>query len=230
MNFLSTTFNDIFKSSFLSRAVESFSLVDVVLGLVLSTLSGLFIYFIYKKSYSGMLYSRSFNVALLGLSVVTTVVIMAVTSNVVLSLGMVGALSIVRFRSAIKDPMDIVYLFWSIASGIVIGAGLYLIAIIGTAFVGGILLFFGNRLVSDNPYLLIVTCKGGAEEAQLSSLLTGRFKRYVLKSKAVRLDGTVELTFEVRMKNQETSFVNDLSRMEGISGAMLVSYNGEFSS
>ena len=126
------TFNDIFKSSFLEN-VSEFSILDTLIGMAFALAIGLFIYLIYKKTFSGVMYSSGFALALPGLSLVTTLVIMAVTSNVVLSLGMVGALSIVRFRAAIKEPMEIVYLFWALAVGIVIGAGMIPLAVIGLA-------------------------------------------------------------------------------------------------
>ena len=124
------TFNDIFKSSFIEN-VSGFSFVDSALALGSAFLVGLFIYMVYKKTYMGIMYSRPFNVSLVALTMLTTFVILAVTSNVVLSLGMVGALSIVRFRTAIKDPMDLVFLFWSLGSGIVLGAGLIPLAVMG---------------------------------------------------------------------------------------------------
>src|SRR5512133_1939353 len=117
------TFNDIFKTSFLEK-VSSFSALDMILALVLSFALGLFIFFVYKKTYRGVMYSASFGISLMALTMITSLVILAVTSNVILSLGMVGALSIVRFRTAIKEPLDIAFLFWSIAVGIVLGAGL----------------------------------------------------------------------------------------------------------
>ena len=129
------TFSDIFKSSFLTN-VTSVSLLDMVLALVLAFGVGLFVFFIYKKTYSGVMYSSSFGVTLIALTMITTLVILAVTSNVVLSLGMVGALSIVRFRTAIKEPMDIAFLFWSIAVGIVLGAGLIPLAVFGSVVIG----------------------------------------------------------------------------------------------
>jgi len=140
------SFNDIFKSSFL-ESVSTFSVLDTVIGLGVSLLIGLFIFLIYQKTLTGVLYSGSFALTLVGLSLVTTLVIMAVTSNVVLSLGMVGALSIVRFRTAIKEPVEIVFLFWSLAVGIVVGAGLIPLAVIGSAIIGVILLLFANRKV-----------------------------------------------------------------------------------
>ena len=132
------TFQDIFKSSFLEN-IASISLLDMVIALFLAFLLGLFIFFIYKKSYSGVMYSASFGVTLIALSLITTLLIMTVVSNIVLSLGMVGALSIVRFRTAIKEPMDIAFLFWAIAVGIVLAAGLIPLAVFGSIFIGVVL-------------------------------------------------------------------------------------------
>ena len=161
------TFNDIFKSSFLESVTE-FSAVDTLIGMVFALVIGLFIFMVYKKTFNGVMYSTGFAMTLVGLALVTTLVIMAVTSNVVLSLGMVGALSIVRFRAAIKEPVEIVYLFWSIAVGIVIGAGMIPLAVIGSAIIGIILILFANRKVHENPYLLILNCRDEkAEDAAL---------------------------------------------------------------
>ena len=137
------TFQDIFKSSFLEN-VGSVSLADMAIGLVLAFLLGVFIFFIYKNSYSGVMYSASFGVTLIAMAMITTLLIMAVVSNVVLSLGMVGALSIVRFRTAVKEPMDIAFLFWAIAVGIVLAAGLIPLAVLGSVFVGIVLLVFAK--------------------------------------------------------------------------------------
>ena len=151
-------FSDVYKSSFLNSVTE-FSVVDTVLGLVVALLIGLFIFVVYKKTLTGVMYSSGFALTLIGLSLVTTLVIMAVTSNVVLSLGMVGALSIVRFRAAIKEPVEIVFLFWALAVGIVVGAGMIPLAIIGSAIIGIILFVFANRKIRNNPYILILNCK-----------------------------------------------------------------------
>lgn len=119
------TFSDIFKSSFLEKAAE-FSVLDVTVGMLLASAIGLFIFFVYKNTYAGVMYSASFGVAIMAMTSITTLIILAVTSNLVLSLGMVGALSIVRFRTPIKEPLDIAFLYWAVAAGIVIGAGLIL--------------------------------------------------------------------------------------------------------
>ena len=138
------TFNDIFKSSFIEN-IASVSLLDMAIALILSFGLGLFIFFVYKKTYQGVMYSSSFGTTLLALTMITTIVILAVTSNVVLSLGMVGALSIVRFRTAIKEPLDIAFLFWSIADGIVLAAGMIPLAVIGSIIIGLILMIFVNK-------------------------------------------------------------------------------------
>ena len=157
------TFNDLFKSSFLEN-ISSFSALDMAIAMGLAFILGIFIFSVYKKTYTGVMYSAGFGVSLLGLTLITTLIILAVASNIILSLGMVGALSIVRFRTAIKEPLDIVFLFWSIAAGIVLGAGLVPLAILGSLFIGIILVIFVNRISLDSPYKLIVGSKNEQQE------------------------------------------------------------------
>ena len=220
------SFQDIFKSSFLENVTE-FSLLDTCIGLAVALLVGLFIFMIYKKTLTGVLYSDGFALTLVGLSLVTTLVIMAVTSNVVLSLGMVGALSIVRFRTAIKEPVEIVFLFWSLAVGIVIGAGMIPLAIIGSAIIGVILLLFANRKIRKLPYILVVSCKDEAAEQSITEILAKAVEYYTVKSKTVNAAG-IEFTAELRTKDAETAFVNRITELEGVGNATLVSYNGEY--
>lgn len=220
------TFNDIFKSSFLENITE-FSVLDTLLGLAAALVIGLFIFLIYKKTLTGVMYSSGFALTLVGLSLVTTLVIMAVTSNVVLSLGMVGALSIVRFRTAIKEPVEIVFLFWSLAVGIVIGAGMIPLAVIGSAIIGVILLLFANRKIKNNPYLLVLSCKNEQSEQSALELLRANTAHYIVKSKTITADG-IELTAELRTKDASTAFVNAIAVIEGVENATLVSYNGEY--
>lgn len=222
------SFKDIFKSSFLERMVSSFSITDIALGLGVAFLIGLFIYAVYRKTFSGVLYSHSFGISLVALPMITAVLILTVTSNVVLSLGMVGALSIVRFRAAIKDPLDIVYLFWSIGTGIVCGAGLFPLGIIGSVAIGVTLSVMANRNGYDNPYLLIVSCLDDEAEGRVTELLGQRVKRYVVRSKSVVAESGVELTLELRLRSQQTTFVNEIGRLEGVQNAMMVSYNGDY--
>ena len=220
------TFDDIFKSSFLEN-VTSVSLLDMGIALVLSFCLGLFIFLVYKKTFSGVMYSSSFGVTLVALTMITTVVILAVTSNVVLSLGMVGALSIVRFRTAIKEPLDIAFLFWSIAVGIVLAAGMIPLAVIGSVIIGVVLLVFANRKSVSHPYILVLSCDGHNAETKAQDFLRPYVKRCVLKSKTVQA-GSVELNLEVRLKDENTDFVNELSRIHGVRSAVLVSYNGDY--
>ena len=220
------SFNDVFKSSFLENVTE-FSTVDVLIGMAFALVIGMFIFFIYKKTFSGIMYSNGFGLTLIGLSLVTTLVIMAVTSNVVLSLGMVGALSIVRFRTAIKEPMEIVFLFWSLAVGIVIGAGMIPLAVIGSLIIGIILVIFANRKIRNTPYILIVNCNDENAEKSALELIGKSVGKYMVKSKSVNASG-IELTTEVRIKNNSTDFVNRVNELTGVSAATLVSYNGEY--
>ena len=222
------TFSDIFKSSFLESVTE-FSAVDTLIGMLFALVIGLFIFVVYKKTFSGVMYSTGFALALIGLSLVTTLVIMAVTSNVVLSLGMVGALSIVRFRAAIKEPMEIVFLFWSLAAGIVIGAGMIPLAVIGSAIIGVILFVFANRKFRATPYILIVNCADEAAENGAMGVIAHGVDKYVVKSKSVN-DAGIELTAEIRVKDAATDFVNRVKGVKGVSGATLVAYNGDYMS
>lgn len=220
------TFNDIFKSSFLEN-ITSVSILDMVLALVLAFGIGLFIFLVYKKTYTGVMFSSSFGVTLVALTMITTIVILAVTSNVVLSLGMVGALSIVRFRTAIKEPLDIAFLFWSIAVGIVLAAGMIPLAIIGSVIVGIILLVFVNKKSHCNPYIVVLTCKNHESEINAKSFLEKETKRCVVKSKTVQKD-LIELNLEIRLKEDNTDFINILSEMNGVNSVVLVSYNGDY--
>ncbi|MBE5959802.1 MAG: DUF4956 domain-containing protein [Lachnospiraceae bacterium] len=228
LNFLTTTtsFSDIFKSSFTDNII-SFNLMDTVIALVLAFVLGLFIFYVYKKTFNGVMYSRSFGVSLMAMSLITTFVILAVTSNVVLSLGMVGALSIVRFRAAVKEPLDIAFLFWAIASGIVLGAGMIPLAIFGSLLIGIIMILFVNRKTSDNPYILVISCENDAAEKNITEKVKASVKKHVVKSKTVSRNG-VELTLEVRLKDMTTEFVNQLADTAGVHNVVLVSYNGDY--
>ena len=220
------TFQDIFKSSFLEN-VTSVSLLDMSLALVLAFGLGLFIFLIYKKTFTGVMYSSGFGVTLVALTMITTMVILAVTSNVVLSLGMVGALSIVRFRTAIKEPLDIAFLFWSIAVGIVLAAGLIPLAVFGSMVIGFMLLVFVNRKSRCDPYIAVLQCDGQESETRAADFLRQNTRRCVVKSKTVQKDA-VELNLEIRLKDGNTGFINALADLPGVRSAVLVSYNGDY--
>ncbi len=223
---LTVTFQDIFKSSFLEN-ITSVSLLDMAIALILAFGLGLFIFLVYKKTFSGVMYSSSFGVTLVALTMVTTMVILAVTSNVVLSLGMVGALSIVRFRTAIKEPLDIAFLFWSIAVGIVLAAGMIPLAVMGSVVIGIILLVFVNKKSHVNPYIVVLQCDGQDSENRAKVYLEQFTQRCVVKSKTAQKD-MVELNLEVRLRDENTGFINILADMDGVRSAVLVSYNGDY--
>ncbi|MBR6148719.1 MAG: DUF4956 domain-containing protein [Lachnospiraceae bacterium] len=220
------TFNDIFKSSFLEN-VTSVSILDMLIAMILAFAIGMFIFLVYKKTYQGVMYSSSFGVTLVALTMITTLVILAVTSNVVLSLGMVGALSIVRFRTAIKEPLDIAFLFWSIAVGIVLAAGIIPLAVFGSIIIGVILIVFVNKKTSLMPYIIVLSCAGHDAETKANDFIRSKVNRFVVKSKSVQ-KGNIELNIEIRLKDDNTDFINELADMDGIKSAVLVSYNGEY--
>lgn len=220
------SFNDIFKSKFLEN-IESVSILDMAIALALAFGLGMFIFLVYNKTYQGVMYSSSFGTTLVALTMITTMVILAVTSNVVLSLGMVGALSIVRFRTAIKEPLDIAFLFWSIAVGIVLAAGMIPLAVAGSVIIGIILLVFVNKKSHCNPYIVVLSCTDSITEKKAVDFLNDNVKKCVVKSKTAA-NGSVELNLEIRMASDNTDFINNLSTMPGVNSAALVSYNGEY--
>ena len=220
------TFRDIFKSGFLARTAE-LSVLGMAVSMLLAFAIGLFIFYIYKKSYRGVMYSANFGTSLIAVALVTTFVMLAVTSNVVLSLGMVGALSIVRFRTAVKDPMDIAFLFWSLAAGIVLASGLVHLAVLGSLFIGLVMLVFSDRRDEERPYILVVHCAGEEAERAARDFASSRVKALSLKSKSVS-PGRVELNYEVRLAEGAADFVNALAELPGVENAILVSYNGDY--
>ena len=201
---------------------QSLTLDRVLLALLVTFTVNLFIFYIYRKTFKGVVYTREFNVGLVLTGLVVTLVTLPISSNIALSLGMVGALSIVRFRTAIKNPTDIVFTFWAIAVGIISGAGLYMIAIVGSPVIG-LFMFVLNRtnLGSTDPYLLVVHYVIGAETEVQDAL-----PKHKIRSRTVSLDN-VELMVEVRMKSKETSSIDDLLLIDGVKDATLVSYNAD---
>ena len=220
------TFNNIFKSSFLEKAVE-FSVSDVVIAMLISFAIGLFIFYVYKKTFAGVMYSSSFGVSIMAMTLITTLIILAVTSNIVLSLGMVGALSIVRFRTAVKEPLDIAFLFWAISAGIVVGAGLIPMAVIGSVFIGIILMVFVNKKSTDTPYIVVLNLVSDEAENAAMILIKEKTKKSLVKAKTVNKNG-IELTIEVRLLDMSAKLLNELLNINGVINACLVSYNGDY--
>ncbi|HBV68812.1 MAG TPA: DUF4956 domain-containing protein, partial [Clostridiales bacterium] len=196
-------------------------------AMLLSFAIGLFIFYVYKKTFAGVMYSASFGVSIMAMSLITTLVILAVTSNVILSLGMVGALSIVRFRTAIKEPLDIAFLFWSITAGIVIGAGLIPLAVIGSVIIGIVLLVFVNKKSTDTPYIIVINLTDDEAENGAMSMIKSKTKKSLIKAKTVSHNG-IELTVEVRLLDMSAKLVNELLAVKGVNNVCLVSYNGEY--
>ncbi|QMV41199.1 DUF4956 domain-containing protein [Cohnella cholangitidis] len=222
-----TTFTDVIKKSVLENFSSDIDITKIIITLMISFFVGLFIYILYKRIFSGILYSKSFNVSLIGMTLITSMVIIAINSNLVLSLGMVGALSIVRFRTPIKDPTDLIFLFWAAAAGIVTGAGFYSLAIIGSVIVGLVLFVFVKKATFETPYLMVVNCDGDASEQAIMKQLNTLVKRYNVKQKTVTNDN-VEMTVEVRLNGQETRFVNQITELSGVKNAVLISYSGDY--
>lgn len=218
-------FNDIIKNSF--SKLETFnpvSILDILLSLFLAFLVGIFIHWMYRKTFRGVVYSHNFNITLVLMTIITSLIIMTISTNIVLSLGMVGALSIVRFRTAIKDPLDIVYMFWAISAGIATGAKVYSVAIIGSLFIGLVLFLLTKQKPTKYTYLLIIRYE---EDAYLAVKKELSKTKHFVKSKIVK-HGVTELTVELKLKIDNTAFVNEISVLEGVKDVSLVHYNGDY--
>ncbi|MFZ5944800.1 MAG: DUF4956 domain-containing protein [Bacillota bacterium] len=218
-------FQDIIKRSLLNNNFfGSLSFPNILISLVITLILAGFILFIYRKTFNGVVFSQNFGAAIVMVSLITCLVIMTISSNLILSLGMVGALSIVRFRTAVKDPIDIVFMFWALTLGITTGAGLFLLSVSGSVFIGLTVLILMRFKSANNVFLLIIHYQEIAEK-QVYNILAGM--DYKLKSKTVS-KGTVELTVEIKVIGARTDFVSDIAEVEGVENTSLVSYNGEF--
>ena len=216
-------FNDIFKSSFLEN-MTSVSVTDMLLTLLLAFGLGMFIFLVYKKTYSGVMYSSSFGGTLVAMTMITSMTILAVTSNVVLSLGMVGALSIVRFRTAVKEPTDTAFLFWALATGIICGAGYVTVSILATLLLG--LLFVAIHVLGKKQkfgsYMIVARYTADSPVEDKIMELPG----FVMKNKSMTRD-TTELVGEVRLKDNNPRQINGLRKIEGVKEiSLMVSTSG----
>lgn len=222
-----TTFEDIFKSSFLEKT-STFSLTDSVIGLVSALLLGIFIYFVYKKTFNGVVYSHSFNISLLIMTLATSLVIMGISQNILLSLGMVGALSIVRFRTPIKDPMDLIFLFWSVVVGILTGAGFIPLAVVGSIIIGISIILLQNKIVIESPFLVVVKYDNEAANKQIEDVIASHSKKFLIKSKSVISEQDIEVTYEVRVKGNDATLASAITQVKGVQSAIMLSYDGNF--
>ncbi len=222
------TMSDVFSKSFVAMqsGMERFSAIEIIINLSVSFIVGMFIFYVYKKTFQGVLYQRSFNVSLVAIAMVITLIIMTISGNLVLSLGMVGALSIVRFRTPIKDPVDLVFIFWAITIGIANGVGYFNISIIGSIFMTIVLLFMTRKPEEEQPYLLVLQVPTATDAAPVVKEIRNSVERFMLKSKTVTPQYE-EITAEVRLKGDDTSFINRLHYDNKILKATLITYSGD---
>ena len=218
------TFQDIFKSSFLER-LDAVSLPDAVIALALAFCLGLFIFLVYKKCYAGVMYAPSFGVTLIALTLITTLLILAVTSNIVLSLGMVGALSIVRFRTAIKEPMDLMFLFWSISVGIICGAGLAQVAVILSVVMTLGILILDRLPVARAPMIFVVNADNFDAEDTVVETVRKYAKHYRIKSRNLA-ENSLDLVLELRT-DEGGKLVREVMGLAGVTSASLLAHDGE---
>lgn len=221
MNFL-----DMIKKSVVSEFTGSISVDKMIFSLLIAFLIGLFIVYIYRKTYTGVVYSKSFSLCIILLAMVTAMIIRTISSNLALSLGMVGALSIVRFRTAVKEPVDTGFMFWGITAGIMAGAGLYLISVLAS-FLLGLLYVVSYSMgfkVSSN-YLLVIKYESSAHD-EVSKIMK-KFKNKKLKSKSLSKN-VIELTFEVELKEVKEEIIDQFEGIEGVKNASLISYQNDF--
>ena len=225
-------FVDLIKKSVLNEFTGTISITDMALSLLTAFIIGLFIIYVYKKTFNGVVYSKSFALCLVLLGMVTSLIIRTINSNLALSLGMVGALSIVRFRTAIKEPVDTAFMFWAISAGIMTGAGLYLVAIVGSLLLG--VLYFVSYLLGfkvQNRYLYIIKYDVKVHDKVVKKLAS--LPKYKLRSKSLFKD-QVELTFEVDYKekgkddNFAVDIVDSFENMDGVTNVSLISYQNDF--
>lgn len=200
------------------------TITPIIIALVVSYVLGVFIFLVYKKTFRGVVYSQSFAMTLAAMTILTTMITLAISSNIALSLGMVGALSIVRYRTAIKDPVDILFLFWAVASGITIGAQLHYLAFVGSLIVI-LMLVTINRNVTNNIYILVVHYTGEHIDDELKRILRGN--RFKIKSKTIR-ENEVELAAEVVVKRDNIAFLESIRELESIKDAALIQYSGDY--
>ena len=224
---------DTIKKSVLENFGGTITTGDMLLSLFVAFLIGVFIIYVYRKTYTGVVYSKAFSLCILMLSMVTAMIIRTISSNISLSLGMVGALSIVRFRTAIKEPVDTAFMFWGISGGIMAGAGFYIPAIVASLGIG--ILYFATYLVrfrTSNRYLLVLKYNSSVHNDVLKKLKN--IKKFKIRSKSL-FGSDVELSLEVDIKenkktkgNIETNIVDQFSGMDGVINASLIAYQNDF--
>ena len=217
---------DFIKNSILESGMfDGVTVANAALGLLTALVMGVVIYFVYRKFYTGVIYSRAFAITLVGMTILTAMVTLAISTNIVISLGMVGALSIVRFRTAVKDPLDLLYLFWAITTGITAGAGMYALVGVCAVVMTLMIILFYHKQQRGRIYILVVHYVGDAAGDNVIRAL-GRTKHFI-KSKTMRKEKT-EMAIEVFCKNNDTFFMEKIREVEGVEDSTLIQYNGEY--
>lgn len=219
------SFIDMIKKSVINEFTGTISVNDMLISLLIAFLLGVYIVYIYRKTYTGVVYSKSFSLCIILLSMVTAMIIKTISSNLALSLGMVGALSIVRFRTAIKEPVDTVFMFWGITAGIMSGAGLYLISILASLILGVLyIISYSIGFKLNTNYLLIIRYNL-CSELQVNEILN-TIEKKKLKSKSLSKD-VVELTYEIEMKDNN-EIIDKFKDIDNIYSANIISYQNDF--
>ena len=218
-----TTFSDIFKKSFLQET-GNLTTADFIMSMLAAFVCGMIIYLIYRYFYKGVIYDHNFNILLVLTSMITCFIVIVISSNVVLSLGMVGALSIVRFRTAVKDPLDVGFLFWTVAVGITCGAGLYIISLAATVMISFVYMLLTRVRNRKRAYLLIVKYRENVQE-EVAKVI--HRLRKVLKNRTTS-GAFTEVTYQIRINQNNTSFVKTLAELEGVEFATVVEFSGDY--
>lgn len=202
------------------------SLPDALISMVMALAFGMIIYITYAKVFDEVSYSYNFGLSLIAICMITTSIVMVITSNVIVSIGMVGALSIIRFRSVIKDPLDIVFVFWSVGTGIIIASGMFILAIISMIIIALSLMLLANKCGRSALYILVINYKSDSED-EIIHLIKEKTKKNRIKSKSFNEDD-IELQIELKLLNNDTKFLTELSKRKDVRNAYMLSYNGEY--
>lgn len=217
--------NSFLKSELFDNAMTLETMFTIGISLIASLLMGLLIYFVYKKSFRGVVFSQSFAITLVGMTVLTCMITLAISTNIVLSLGMVGALSIVRYRTAIKEPMDLLFIFWGISTGIAVGASMYFLVLAAALIIIILLYILNRRGLGGQVFIMIVHYHGDDISDEIRRLMKNT--RYKIKSKTMRAQ-TTEMAVEVYAKKDNLTFAEHIRDLGQVDDVTLVQYNGEY--
>ena len=217
--------NDVLKNSFVEKFLSNISIIDIILTLGIASVFSIIIYFVYKITSKGVIYSKKFNVTMALMSIVTSGVVLSMQANIVVSLGMVGALSIVRFRTAIKEPRDLLFLFWSISNGIIVGAGIYSVAAVLSVIVIIVMLILERLPENKMPHLLIVNFDDNEVEKEIENIFDDNNVKNIVKSKNIS-KGRCDIVYEIAIK-EDNEFVSKIAELPGVLSVNLLHQDGE---